>query len=83
MLISENDYDYNIRKIFFAYSCTLERELSEQQLNQLILECDKCSKKINITQETINYNYQRNIFFYKCDSCNQLHSVNKFEMRQN
>lgn len=81
MLISEKEYDFNIRKIFFAFSCTLEDQLSKQQLNQLIFECDKCNKKINITQETINYNYQKNTFYYKCDFCNQLHSVNNFEMK--
>ncbi len=78
-LITEREFEFNIRQIYFAYSCTLEHKLQEECLNQLVLECNKCGKEIEITQKILRSNYSNSIFMYKCSCCNNINSIEEFQ----
>lgn len=77
-LISEECFNKNIGNLYFAFSCTLDKDLPQIIVESIALKCNHCGAITNITSEMINKNNKAKTFKFKCNHCKKVSIINGF-----
>ena len=77
-LISEECFNQNMGNLYFAFSCTLEKDLPKVIVESITLKCNHCGSITNITSEMINKNNKAKTFKFNCDHCKKVSIINGF-----
>lgn len=79
-LITENEYNFNINNLFYAFCITLDNyNLTPEQKDSLIYVCKYCGCQNIFNNEQFMNNYNKGIFKRKCDKCNRTYEIKKFD----
>ena len=77
-LISAECYNQNMMNLYFALSCTLEKEVPDKIVEPLSLNCNYCGSTTNVTKEMVTKNNKNKIFKFKCKQCKKISIIDGF-----
>lgn len=76
--ISNDLYNQNMINLYFAFSCILNNELTEDQEKALVMKCNYCGNITKINKEIIKENYLNKTFAFYCDRCKKKNLISGF-----
>ncbi len=74
-LISDELYNLNMINLYFAFSCTLDKEITDEQEQALLMKCNHCGSITKINKKIIKDNNKNKSFEYFCEECKKKNQI--------